>query len=75
MEYSKKIEILGKICTRDESGRHFTQRYSDADLRELEAEGLISIYRPVHDTGISYSQEYYQVEVTADGIAEVEAAA
>ena len=48
--------------------------YSTSDLEELEAAYLIAIHRPIHDaTGISYSQEYWSVEVTNDGVALVEA--
>lgn len=57
---------LGKLTTRDEAGRHFTQwsRY----WQELEDAGLIEIDRPVHgSTGIPYSQEYWTLQVTQLG--------
>lgn len=60
------IRELCILCTRDQAGRHFTEwsRHWDS----LEAAGMISVDRPVHDaTGIPYSQEYYSLEVTADG--------
>jgi hypothetical protein len=74
MNISKQVRILSKITTRDESGRHFLEIYNTADLQELEAAGLLTIHRPIHGaTGISYSEEYWSVEVTDDGIALVEA--
>jgi len=63
---------LCTITTRDEAGRHFTEFSSH--WKELEEAGLIEIGRPVHEaTGISYSQEYWSVQVTEDGLAVVEA--
>ena len=68
MKTSEKIRILAKITTRDESGRHFTQIYSPEALAELESAGLLAIHRPIHDTGIAYSQDYWSVELTDAGI-------
>ncbi len=74
MNTSEQVRILSKITTRDEAGRHFMEIYSPANLESLEAEGLLSIDRPMHEaTGLSYSQEHCTVEVTADGVALVEA--
>lgn len=73
MNEHKQVSILAKICTRDESGVHFTVRYRAEDLDELEAGGLIEIYRPVHSTGIAYSEEYRTVRVTCRGISLLEA--
>ncbi len=58
---------LGTLCTRDESGRHFTEIHSAEWLERMEREGLITIHRPIHEaTGIPYSQEYYRVEVSPE---------
>ncbi len=74
MTTSEQVRILSKLCTRNEAGRHFTEVYGDSDLAALEEDGLIIIHRPIHEaTGISYSQEYWSVEVTDGGIALVEA--
>jgi len=51
MNTCEKIRILAKICTRDEAGQHFTALYNEADLADLEADGLIEIDRPIHGTG------------------------
>lgn len=59
------IEQLGKVTTRNESGMHFTQWL---DYEELEDKGLVKVYRPVHETGIPYSQEYWTIEVTEKGL-------
>ena len=69
-----RVFALGRMTTRDEAGRHFSERYDDATLADLESEGLIEIHRPIHEpTGIPYSQEYYSVEVTPEGVELVEA--
>ena len=73
MTLSDKVRILAKITTRDEAGRHFTSLFRSSDLAELESDGLITIDRPKHHTGIPYSEEYYTVEVTPDGVDLVEA--
>jgi hypothetical protein len=65
------IRELCTITNRDNAGRHFTEFSSH--YRELESAGLIEITRPVHTTGIYYSQEYWTVEVTQDGIDLVDA--
>ena len=62
-------EILARITTRNESGVHFTRIFGAAELATLETQGLIKITRPTHaDTGLSYSEEYWTVEVTDAGI-------
>lgn len=74
MNTSEQVRILANITTKDEAGRHFAEIYSATDIAELESDGLIIINRPTHEaTGISYGQEYWSVEVTADGSALVEA--
>lgn len=61
------VRALLTICTRNEAGRHFTEVFPE--WKELEESGLIDVYRPVHSqTGIPYSQEYWSVEVTWDGL-------
>lgn len=68
MTNEQKATILAEITTRDEAGRHFMERYDEADIWELEEEGLIEVRRPRHEaTGLRYSQEYWSVEVTAEG--------
>jgi hypothetical protein len=65
------IEVLATLGERDEAGRHFTETCTCLD--ELEALGLIEIYRPIHEpTGIPYSQGYWHLTVTDAGIAAVE---
>ena len=59
------IRELCTITTRDHSGRHFTQFADYAD--ELEAAGLITINRPIHQTGIPYGCEHWSLEVTEAG--------
>jgi len=60
MTAEEKVQILAVITTSDESGQHFMRRYAHGQLRELEAEGLVAIKRPVHGaTGIAYSEEYW----------------
>jgi hypothetical protein len=61
---AEEIEILGTMTTRDESGKHFTEVHSAEFLSKLEHGGWIEIDRPVHETGISYSQEYWHLRVT-----------
>lgn len=75
MKLTKKdLQKLGEITTRDEAGTHFTQIYSDEWLDKMESNGLITINRPIHEpTGIAYSQEYWSVEVTHEGIKQGEA--
>lgn len=64
------IQELCEMTTRDEAGRHFTT-WSEHYV-QLEEMGLISIHRPVHETGIPYSLEYWSVEVTPKGLEVVE---
>lgn len=74
MTTETKVRILSTLTTRDSAGTHFTVRVSSDDLAALEAEELITINRPIHEaTGIPYSEEYYSVEVTEEGVALVEA--
>ena len=74
MTDENKVRILSTLVTHDEAGRHFTTLVNSADLADLESEGLIVINRPVHEkTGLPYSEEYYSVEVTVDGLELVEA--
>jgi hypothetical protein len=69
-----KVRHLATFVNRDDAGRHFTERYPDDLLDELEAEGLIEISRPVHQpTGIDYDRQYWTAEVTPEGVALVEA--
>ncbi len=73
MTTEQQVAILAVITTKDEAGKHFTELYDADALAELEQAGLLAIHRPVHEaTGIAYSQEYYSVEVTEEGIALVE---
>jgi hypothetical protein len=74
MTTESRVFALSTLTTRDEAGRHFTERYDDATLADLESEGLIEINRPVHrPTGISYDCQYWTVEVTPSGVELVEA--
>jgi hypothetical protein len=58
---------LGRLCTRDDAGRHFTEAFDSAWLDAMEAAGLITIHRPVHEqTGIPYGGEYWSVEVAPE---------
>ena len=73
MTIERKVELLATLTNRDETGRHFTERYSDSDLGYLEDAGLITIDRPVHEpTGISWGCEHWTVEVTEEGVELVE---
>lgn len=68
------LRKLGELTTRDETGRHFTQRYSREWLDRMEAAGMIYIHKPVHPaTKLEYAEEYWSVEITPKGIAEGEA--
>lgn len=60
------IRELCTITTRDNAGQHFTQFSSHWE--ELEAAGLVKVTRPVHSTGIAYSQEHWTIEVTPEGV-------
>ena len=58
-------EAIRELCiltTKDEAGRHFTAW--SGHWQALEEAGLIAVHRPVHQTGILYSQEYWTLEVT-----------
>lgn len=68
MTLEEKVAALSTMTNHDEAGRHFTARYPDAVLAELEAEKLIAITRPVHErTGAEYSEQYWTVEVSETG--------
>jgi hypothetical protein len=56
-------EDLGKLCTKNENGFHFTEVFDMDWLFEMEEMGWIKIHKPVHPTGIPYSPEYWSVEV------------
>lgn len=74
MNTREKVSVLAVICTRDHSGRHFTEIFNSVSLDELERENLIEIHRPVHEsTEIPYSQEYWSVMLTDEGQALVDA--
>jgi hypothetical protein len=64
----RKAYLLATLTTRDSSGRHFTQWLSDSDIAEFEADGLITVTRPEHSTGIPYDSSHWSVEVTPDGV-------
>lgn len=67
--------LLGALCTRDEAGIHFTQRYDLDWLHRMEQDGYVIITCPIHEaTGIRYSPEYWDVEPTAQGLAIFEGA-
>ena len=60
------IGVGHKVTPRD--------RISEGDTISLEAAGLITVSRPIHEaTGIPYGEEHYSVEVTAEGVELVEA--
>ena len=60
------IRELAVMCTRNETGQHYTV-WSDHYL-VLEELGLIKINRPVHEsTGTLYDIQYWTVEVTEEG--------
>lgn len=64
---------LATMTTKDEAGRHFTERYVDDLLTALESKGFIAINRPIHQpTGIPYDELHWTVEVTEDGLAHFE---
>ena len=72
LDRTKTARILAYITTRDEQGRHFTERYDEDTLDQLEEGGLIRIDRPVHKTGIPYGREHWSVELTEEGSRYVE---
>ena len=70
-EVDGKIAELAILTTTDNAGRHFTlwSKY----WRKLEDDELIEIDRPIHgSTGTPYSQEYWSISVTENGLAAVE---
>lgn len=67
-------EMICELCTlstRDESGRHFIE--VSEHWEALESAGLIVIDRPMHPTGVPYSQEHWSLDVTPDGQEAVDA--
>jgi hypothetical protein len=68
-ESTRLANILAGITTRDEAGRHFTERYADADIAALESLGLIEIDRPTHEpTGIPYDASHWSLEATESAL-------
>lgn len=59
------VQELGIITTRNEAGQHFTSW--SKHWEQMEEDGLITIHRPVHATGIPYDQQYWSLEVTQEG--------
>lgn len=56
--------LLGELCTRSDSGKHFTETFPADWLDKMERLGIITISRPTHSpTGIPYSQEYWSVGI------------
>lgn len=56
--------LLGELCTRSDSGKHFTETFPAEWLDRMEDAGIITISRPTHSaTGIPYSQEYWSVGI------------
>jgi hypothetical protein len=69
MSLEDQVRTLSTMTTKDDAGRHFTQRYADAEIAQLEELGLIEIARPVHEaTGLSYHEQHWTVEVTPAGV-------
>lgn len=73
MNTEETVKVLSTLTTRTEAGRHFTSLLSSTTISTLEGEGLITVNRPVHSTGIPYSEEHWSVEVTPEGVCLVEA--
>jgi hypothetical protein len=74
MSRQEMIQMLGTITTRDHAGVHFTTNYTSQVLDDLEARGWIEIRKPIHEaTGLTYSEENWSIEVTAEGQAVVDA--
>jgi hypothetical protein len=71
-EYNKdnimtKEQIYNSLLKYTKDGRHFTQW---DDWEELENAGVIKIIRPLHkQTGIPYSMEFWEMELTPEGMA------
>jgi hypothetical protein len=69
-EAREALDQLLAFCPRTESGRHFTEAFSR--WMDLEAAGLIEVHRPVHPaTGLQYSQEHWDAQLTPQGMAVV----
>ena len=65
-EAREALEQLLRFSPRTEAGTHFTSAFSR--WWDLEQAGLIRVHRPVHpETGIQYSQEYWDAELTEQG--------
>jgi hypothetical protein len=68
-------EMIEELCfatTFNEAGRHFTEWMKHYE--ELEEAGLVRINRPRHEgTGIIYDQPYWTIEVTEQGMFQVQA--
>jgi hypothetical protein len=63
------IRILCTIATRDDSGKHFTKKFSADDLMDLEDAGLIDVSRPIHEpSGIMFDRDQWTCEVTDGGL-------
>jgi hypothetical protein len=62
------LEELLHITTQSEGGSHFTEAFRR--WMDLEQAGLIRVHRPVHEaTNIQYSNQYWTVELTEQGMA------
>lgn len=48
MNTAETVKTLSTLTTRDEAGRHFTELLSRTTISILEAEGLVTVVRPVH---------------------------
>ena len=60
----KLLKEFGAASYKNDAGEHFTKWLNYKPLEEL---GLIKIDRPIHATGIPYSQEYWELDSTPLG--------
>lgn len=67
LSLGEAVRLLSTLTTRDSAGRHFTALHPSAHLDDLEQAGYVEVYRPYHHTGVRYSEEHWQVEVTDRG--------
>jgi hypothetical protein len=67
LSLGEAVRLLSTLTTRDSAGRHFTALHPSAHLDDLEQAGYIEVYRPYHHTGVRYSEEHWQVDVTDRG--------
>ena len=67
LSLEEAVRLLSTLTTRDSAGRHFTVLHPSAHLDDLEQAGYIEVYRPYHHTGVRYSEEHWQVDVTDSG--------